>query len=209
MVDTDSVVAPARVALARRIRVVSWMSLAWMGVEGVVGVVAGLATGSIALLGYGLDSAVQALGSGVIVWRFTGARVDSPRAEARAQKLVATSFFLLAPYIAVEASRRLLAGEQAEGSWVGVALAVVGLVLMPIFGRIKRRLGAAALSAATTGEGAQHLICAALSAAILLGLLANVALGWWWADPLAALLLAAAAAYAGARTWRGRGASSC
>lgn len=191
--------------LAHQIRRVSWASLFWLGVEGVIAVTAGVATGSVALLGYGLDSAIRAAGSGVIIWRFTGARIDSATAEARAQKIVATSFFLLAPYIALAALTQLVSGQGPDGSWVGVGLAAVGMVLMPIFGRAKRRLGTGARSAATTGEGTQHLICAALSATILIGLLLNAGFGLWWADPLAALLLAAASLHAGTRTWRGLG----
>ncbi len=141
----------------------------------------------------------------MIIWRFTGVRIGSPVAEARAQKVVAASFFLLAPYIAVAAGSQLVAGVPPEGSWVGVGLAAVGIVLMPVFGRAKRRLGNAAGSAATAGEGRQHLLCAGLSATILAGLVLNAAFGLWWADPLAALLIAAASAHAGARTWRGRG----
>lgn len=191
--------------LAGRIRRVSWWSLSWLAVEGVVAAVAGLATGSVALLGYGLDSSVQSLGSGVIIWRFTGARIGSQPAETRAQKIVATSFFLLSPYIAVAATSQLIAGDPPEGSWVGVGLAVVGIVLMPVLGRAKRRLGTTAGSAATAGEGSQHLLCAALSATILVGLVLNAGFGLWWADPLAALLIAAASLLTGGRTWRGRG----
>jgi divalent metal cation (Fe/Co/Zn/Cd) transporter len=159
----------------------------------------------VALLRYGLDSAIQSLDSAVIVWRFTGQRITSEAAEARAQKIVAASFFLLAPYIAGAALHQLVVAERPEGSWVGLALASVGIVLMPIFGRAKRRLGAQARSAATSGEGSQHLICAALSGTILIGLLLNAVFGLWWADPLAALILAAASIRAGTRTWRGRG----
>ncbi len=191
-------------ALAPRIRRVSWASLVWLAVEGAVAIIAGVSTGSIALLGYGLDSAVQSLGSGVIVWRFTGRRIDSATAEQHAQKIVATSFFLLAPYLIVAALSQLLTATPPEGSWVGVALAVVGIVLMPLFGRAKRRLGVLAESAATAGEGAQHLICAGLSATILVGLFLNVAFGIWWADPIAALILAAVAVHTGTRTWRGQ-----
>ena len=191
--------------LARRIRRVSWASLVWLVVEGVVAIIAGLSTGSVALLGYGLDSAVQSFGSGVIVWRFTGRRIGSAGAEQRAQKIVATSFFLLAPYLIVAALAQLLTATAPEGSWIGVGLAAVGMVLMPLFGRAKRRLGVLAGSAATAGEGAQHLICAALSATILVGLFLNVAFGIWWADPLVALTLAAVAVHTGTRTWRGQG----
>ena len=136
-------------ALAPRIRRVSWASLVWLGLEGAVAIIAGASAGSVALLGYGLDSAVQSLGSSVIVWRFTGHRVTSTVAERRAQKIVATSFFLLAPYLTVAALSQLLTATPPEGSWVGVALAAVGIVLMPVFGRAKRRLGTLAQSAAT------------------------------------------------------------
>ena len=195
----------ALTTLAPRIRRVSWASLVWLAVEGVVAIIAGLSTGSVALLGYGLDSAVQSLGSGVIVWRFSGRRIGSTVAEQRAQKIVAMSFFLLAPYLIVAALSQLLTATPPQGSWVGVGLAAVGIVLMPLFGRAKRRLGALGGSAATVGEGAQHLICAALSATILVGLFLNVAFGIWWADPIAALILAAVAVHTGTRTWRGRG----
>jgi divalent metal cation (Fe/Co/Zn/Cd) transporter len=191
--------------LARKVRLVSWLSLAWMSIEGAVGVIAGIATNSIALLGYGLDSTIQGIGSLVIIWRFTGSRIDSARAERLAQKIVAITFFLLAPYIGAEALRRLITGEQAEGSWVGIVLALIGITLMPIFGRAKRRLGNELGSAATTGEGTQNLLCAALSLAILFGLAANLFLGLTWADPLVALILALAAARTGRNTWKGRG----
>jgi divalent metal cation (Fe/Co/Zn/Cd) transporter len=192
-------------AVACRIRRVSWSSLAWLGIEGVVATAAGIATGSVALLAYGLDSAIQSLGSGVIIWRFTGWRITSADAERRAQRVVAASFFLLAPYIAVAALAQLLTATPPRASWVGVALAAIGMILTPVFGRAKRRLGVEAGSAATRGEGSQHLICAALSATILTGLVLNATLGWWWADPVAALILAVASLGAGVRTWRGRG----
>ena len=191
--------------LARKVRLVSWLSLAWMTTEGVVGVIAGIATNSIALLGYSLDSTIQGIGSLVVIWRFTGSRIDSACAERLAQKIVAVTFFLLAPYIGVEALRHLITGEQAEGSWVGIVLALIGITLMPIFGRAKRRLGNQLGSAATTGEGTQNLLCAGLSLAILLGLAANLFLGLTWADPLVALVLAVAAVHTGLNTWKGRG----
>ena len=176
-----------------------------MSIEGIVGVTAGIATNSIALLGYGLDSTIQGLGSLVIIWRFTGTRTNSPHAERRAQKIVAVTFFLLAPYIGAEAIRRLITDEQAEGSWTGVVLALIGITLMPLFGRAKRRLGNQLGSAATTGEGTQNLLCAGLSLAILLGLAANLLLGLTWADPLVALILSVTAIHAGLNTWKGRG----
>jgi divalent metal cation (Fe/Co/Zn/Cd) transporter len=191
--------------VARHVRRVSWSSLVWLGIEGVVATAAGIVTGSVALLGYGLDSAIQSLGSGVIIWRFTGRRATSADAERRAQRVVAASFFLLTPYIAGAALAQLLSTVPPDASWAGVVLAATGMVLMPVFGRAKRRLGRRAGSAATSGEGSQHLICAALSGTILIGLALNAALGWWWADPVAALVLAVASLVTGVRTWRGRG----
>jgi divalent metal cation (Fe/Co/Zn/Cd) transporter len=155
------------------VRLVSALSVAWMGIEGAVGVTVGLDTGSIAVLGYGLDSAIQATGGLIVIWRFTGSRIDSDTAERRAQKIVAASFLLFAPYIAAEALRRLLGGDTGGGSWVGVLLATIGIVLMPIFGRAKQHLGAQLGSAATSAEGTQNLLCACLSIAILVGLSAE------------------------------------
>jgi divalent metal cation (Fe/Co/Zn/Cd) transporter len=189
--------------LVRRIKLLSWLSLLWMTTEGVVGVVAGIAANSIALIGYGLDSTLGGIGSLVIIWRFTGARVHSSTAEERAQKIVAITFFLLAPYIAAEAIRRLLTGDQAEGSWIGVGLAIVSIALMPYFGRAKKRLGNTLRSSATTGEGIQNILCGYLSLTILVGLGANVVFGLWWADPLVAIVVALAAVHAGVRTWGG------
>lgn len=201
--ETGAMVVGGRELLVRRIKMLSWLSLVWMTVEGVIGVTAGIAANSIALIGYGLDSTIAGVGSLIIIWRFTGARVESDAAEQRAQRVVAVTFFLLAPYIAIEAVRRLLGGSEAEGSWVGVALATVSVVLMPYFGRAKKRIGNQLRSSATAGEGIQNILCGYLSLAILVGLGANAVFGLWWADPLVALLVAMAAVQGGVRTWRG------
>ena len=117
---------------------------------------------------------------------------------------MAVTFFLIAPYIGVEAVRRLLTGNEAEGTWVGVGLAAVSIMLMPYFGYAKRRIGNRLQSSATAGEGIQNLLCGYLSLAILVGLGANAAFGIWWADPLVALVVALAAIHGGIRTWRGK-----
>jgi divalent metal cation (Fe/Co/Zn/Cd) transporter len=205
VLEARATLVAERELLVGRIKMLSWLSLAWMTVEGLIGVTAGIAANSIALIGYGLDSTIAGVGSLIIIWRFTGVRVDSASAELRAQKIVAVTFFLLAPYIAVEAVRRLLAGSEAEGSWVGVGLATVSVILMPYFGRAKKRLGRQLRSSATTGEGVQNILCGYLSLAILVGLGANAVFGLWWADPLVALVVATAAVHAGLRTWRGEG----
>jgi divalent metal cation (Fe/Co/Zn/Cd) transporter len=189
--------------LVRRVKLLSWLSLAWMTVEGAIGVTAGILANSIALIGYGLDSSIEGIASIVIIWRFTGDRLHSDNAESRAQKIVALSFFLLAPYIIVGALDRLLTGQKPHPSWVGIGLAIVSITLMPIFGRAKKRLGNQLQSAATAGEGTQNILCAYLSLAILIGLAANAVLGLWWADPLVALIVAIVALQTGISTWRG------
>jgi divalent metal cation (Fe/Co/Zn/Cd) transporter len=190
-------------ALVRRVKLISWLSLAWMTAEGAIGVTAGIIANSIALIGYGLDSTIEGLAAVVVIWRFTGDRIHSDEAEARAQKIVAATFFLLTPYIIVAAIQHLITGNKAEASWVGIALALVSITLMPQFGRIKKRLGNQLHSDATAGEGTQNILCAYLSLAILIGLGANALFGLWWADPLVALIVAVVALQAGIRTWRG------
>jgi divalent metal cation (Fe/Co/Zn/Cd) transporter len=188
---------------ARRARLLAWASLGWMTVEGAVGIAAGAVAGSIALVGFGIDSAIEGLASGIVIWRFTGARTLSESAERRAQRAVAVSFLLLAPYVAVESLHDLVNGSHPHTSWVGVALAASSIVLMPLLGRAKHRLGARLDSAATAGEGTQNVLCACLAAAVLVGLLGNTLLGAWWLDPVAGLLIAGVAAREGQELWRG------
>jgi divalent metal cation (Fe/Co/Zn/Cd) transporter len=189
--------------LAARARLLSWLSLGWMTVEGAVGVVAGFVAGSVALVGFGIDSAIEGLASVIVIWRFTGARTHSEAAERRAQQLVAVSFFLLAPYIAQEAIRNLAGTHRPETSWVGIGLSISSLIVMPVLGRAKQRLGVRLGSAATSGEGAQNLLCAYMAAGVLLGLVANAALGWWWLDPVIGLGIAVVAVQEGIEAWRG------
>jgi divalent metal cation (Fe/Co/Zn/Cd) transporter len=183
----------------------SWLSLAWMGAEGAIALTAGILAGSIALIGFGIDSGIEALASLVIVWRFTGSRLLSPAAEARAQKLVAIQFFLLAPYVTAEAVHMLVTGERPQTSWLGIWLAASSLVGMPVLGIAKRRLAETLDSVATRGEGTQNLLCAGLAAAVLVGLLGNALLGLWWLDPVAGLVIAAVALREGRASWRGEG----
>jgi divalent metal cation (Fe/Co/Zn/Cd) transporter len=188
---------------ARWARWLAWASLAWMTVEGAVGLTAGITAGSIALVGWALSSVVEGLASVIVIWRFTGARTLSATAEDRAQKAVAVSFWLLAPYVAVESVRDLLGQHRPEASPLGIALTISSLVLMPALGIAKQRLGARLGSGATAGEGAQNLLCAYLAAAVLAGLVANGLWGWWWVDPLAGLAVAAMAVREGREAWRG------
>jgi divalent metal cation (Fe/Co/Zn/Cd) transporter len=174
-----------------------------MAVEGIVAVAAGIVAGSIALIGFGLDSAIEGFASVVIVWRFTGWRTLSHRAEERAQKLVAIQFFLLAPYVAIESVRTLVEGGHADPSAVGIALAASSLVVMPWLGRAKQRIGSRMGSSATASEGKQNMLCAYLAAALLVGLLGNALLGAWWLDPVVGLFIAAVAVGEGRESWRG------
>jgi divalent metal cation (Fe/Co/Zn/Cd) transporter len=190
---------------ARRARRLASFSLAWLCFEGVATTTAGLLAGSIALVGNGLDSAVEGLASVIIVWRFSGARTLSTSSEQRAQRLVAVSFFLLAPYIAFEATRALAVEHHAETTWLGVGLSIGTLSICPWLGRAKLRLGEQLGSAATAGEGRQNLICAYLAAGVLVGLLANNLFGLWWLDPVVALSVAGLALWEGRRAWRGEG----
>jgi divalent metal cation (Fe/Co/Zn/Cd) transporter len=191
--------------LATRVKLLSWLSLGWMTIEGAVAIVAGIVAGSVALIGFGLDSAIEGLASGIIIWRFTGSRVFSHAAEQRAQKLVAIQFFILAPYVGFEATKALVTSEAPDVSWVGIGLATGSVILMPMLGIAKQRLADQMGSAATAGEGRQNMLCAYLAGALLVGLLGNALVGAWWLDPIVALLIAAVAVREGLEAWRGEG----
>jgi divalent metal cation (Fe/Co/Zn/Cd) transporter len=183
----------------------SWLSLVWMGLEGGIAIVAGVLAGSVALIGFGLDSAIEGVASVVIIWRFTGSRMLSDAAETRAQKLVAIQFFILAPYIAYEAISHLAGNEHAEVSVLGMALTASSLIGMPLLGRAKQRVALQLGSQATHGEGTQNLLCAYLAGAVFVGLAGNALFGAWWLDPIAALAIAGVAVREGLETWRGEG----
>ncbi len=200
---TASVGSPDYLRLARRARWLSWASLGYMALEGAVAIIAGIVAGSIALIGFGIDSMIEGFASVVIIWRFTGARTLSEAAERKAQKLVAIQFFVLAPYVAVEATRSLVNGDRPEESVVGIALAASSVVLMPLLGRTKQKIGSRMDSSATASEGKQNLLCAYLAAALLVGLLGNALFGAWWLDPVVALFIAYVAVKEGREAWRG------
>ncbi|MFI6819112.1 cation transporter [Nonomuraea sp. NPDC050328] len=189
---------------ARRARTLSVLTLAWLGVESVLGLAAGLSAHSVALIGWGLSALVEALASLIVVWRFSGGRLLSEQAEHRAQRAVAASFWLLAPYLVLHVWHDLEAGHRAATSALGIAVTVVSLVSMPGLGLAKRRLGRRLGSPATSGEGTQNLICAAAAAGVLAGQAAGAA-GWWWVDPAVALALAVVAVREGRRAWQGHG----
>ena len=188
---------------ARRARRLASVSLAWLCFEGAATTTAGLLAGSTALLANGLDGAIEGLASVIVVWRFSGSRTRSDNAERRAQQLVAASFFLLAPFVAFDATYALIVEHPAETTWLGVILSVATLCVCPWLGRDKLRLGEQLGSSATAGEGRQNLICAYLAAAVLVGLVANNLFGIWWLDPVVAAGTAGLAVGERRRAWRG------
>jgi hypothetical protein len=187
---------------AGQARWLAWASLGWMGVEGGAGVLAGIQAHSLGVVTWAASSFVEALASLIVVWRFTGHRTLSETSEARAQRWVAGSFFLLSPYFVVEAVRKLVSGEGADATVFAIALTSSAVVLMPALGWAKLRLGRRLGSGATAGEGVQNLMCAAQA---LMALVAVVGAGAGLAflDPLAALLIAAIALKEGVEGWRG------
>ncbi|OSC43087.1 cation transporter [Mycobacterium decipiens] len=186
---------------ARRL---AWVSLTVLLTEGAVGLWQGLAVGSVALTGWALGGGSEGLASAMVLWRFTGDRLWSATAERRAQRGVAVSFWLAAPYIAAESIRHLGGEHRAETSVIGIGLTAIALLLMPILGWANHTLGARLESEATAGEGTQNYLCAAQAAAVLLGLAITAAWpGGWWIDPAIGLAIAGIAVWQGIRTWRG------
>ena len=198
-----------RAALERRAKLLAWTGNSWHVVEFAIAVGAGIAAGSVALIGFGIDSVIEALAGGVIVWLFSGGRGSSHTAERRAQQLIAASYAILLLYIGIEATRDLFGSHHPEVSWVGIGLAAFTAPTMPLLARAKRKVGRKLNSSATVSEASQNMICAYLSIALLAGLLANALFGWWWADPIAALVIAAVAAKEGVDSWRGDSCDCC
>jgi divalent metal cation (Fe/Co/Zn/Cd) transporter len=194
-----------RAKLEGRARLLAWVGIAWHLVEFAIAIAAGVIAGSIALIGFGADSLIEALAGVVVVWLFTGSRLGSHAAERRAQQLIAVSFFMLAVYVGVEAVRTLVGGDHPQTSWVGIGLAAFTAVTMPLLARAKRRIGTRLSSSAAVKESSQTQLCAYLSIALLVGLGGNALFGWWWADPLAALAIAGVAVKEGRESWRGEG----
>ena len=186
--------------LRRRARQLAWATIAWNVLEAIVAVASGVVAGSIALIGFGVDSSIEVFAAGVVVWRLRG--LDEAR-ERRALRLIGASFFALAAFVTVEAARELVAGSDPDTSTVGIALAVASLVVMPLLALAKRRTGVALGSQTVVADARETTLCAYLSAILLGGLVLNATLGWGWADPVAALAIAGLAAREGTEAWRG------
>jgi divalent metal cation (Fe/Co/Zn/Cd) transporter len=188
--------------LRRRVRIIVAATIGYNVVEAAVALAAGVAASSSALIGFGLDSVVEVLSAAVIAWQFAGGRDHQDR-EHVALRLVAFSFFALAAVVTADALRTLLGAAEAQHSTVGIVLASVSLAVMPGLAWFERRTGRELGSASVVADSKQLLICSALSAVLLVGLVLNSALGWGWADPAAALVIAAVAAREGIAALRG------
>jgi divalent metal cation (Fe/Co/Zn/Cd) transporter len=195
--------ASERDRLVKLAKLLAWVGIGWHGIEATIAVAAGIAAGSIALIGFGADSLIESAAGFVLLWRFAASRSSSEDAERRAQKLIAISFYLLAAYVGMESLRSLFTGDRPDASWVGIGLSIFTLITMPPLAIAKARIGGKLNSSATRSEGQQNMLCAYLSAALLIGLGANAFFGLWWADPITALIIAGVAAKEGREAWRG------
>jgi divalent metal cation (Fe/Co/Zn/Cd) transporter len=198
-----------RRALARRARALTYLGLGWHVLEAAVAIGAGVVAGSVALIGFGADSVIEVGAGLVVLWLVTGGRVSSGDSERRAQRLIAASFVLLAAYVTIESAHDLVGGHHPATSWLGVGLAAITLAVMPPLAAAKRRVAAALESSAVASESRQTILCAYLSAALLIGLLANAIVGWWWADPIGALLIGAVALREARDAWHGGSCTCC
>jgi divalent metal cation (Fe/Co/Zn/Cd) transporter len=179
----------------------SLLSIGWMTVEAVAAIVTALIAGSVALLGFGLDSLIELASASTILWLYTGSRRSSDAAERRAQQLIAICFAALALYLAFDAIGTLAGGRHPDTSWLGVAVAAGAIVVMPLLARAKGRVATQLGSPATAGDAAQSWLCVIAAAAVLLSILVNAAWGWWWLDPIAGLGIAGLAVREGRKAW--------
>lgn len=198
---TATVLPDRRAVLRRRIRIVVAITITWNVVEAIVTLIAGAAASSAALIGFGLDSIVEVLSAAAVAWQF--AAPDPERRERTALRIIACSFFALAAYVSIDAVLSLTGFRDPEQSPVGIAIAALSLLVMPVLSWFERRTGTELGSATAVADAKQTLICAYLSAAVLVGLLANSLFGWTWADGVAALVIAAFAVREGVSAWKG------
>ena len=196
----------------RRGRRLAWFTIAWNSIEGITGIVAGITAGSVALVGFGADSYVEVFAGAVIVWRLAQERHGrevSAIAERRAVRLIAGTFLALAAGVGIESVRKLATGQHPDESILGIGLAIVSLIVMPLLARAKRRVGAELDSRAVTADATETTLCVYLSAILLVGLVLNATLGWWWADPLAGLGIVFIAGREGIEHWRAEEIDDC
>ena len=198
---TATITTARQVVLRRRIRLLVTATITYNAIEAAVALTAGTIASSVALIGFGLDSVIEVSSAAAVAWQFAGS--DPQRRERTALRAIAWSFFALAAYVTVEALRALLGIGEAERSTVGIVLVALSVVVMPFLSMAQRWTGLELGSASAIADSKQTLLCTYLSAAVLVGLVLNGALGWWWADPAAGLVLAVLAVGEGRAAWRG------
>ena len=202
----DPVDPEQRRRLGRRAQLLAATSVTYNTFEAIIAISAGLVAGSVALVGFGLDSVVEVSSGLIILWQFRH-RLPETR-ERQALRMLAISFFALATYVGFESARALITGSTPDTSPVGIGLAVASLIVMPLISTAQRRTGKALGSNAVVADGTQTLLCTYLSAVLLIGLILNATFGWGWADPLAGLVIAGVAVREGIQTWKGEGCCS-
>jgi cation diffusion facilitator family transporter len=183
-----------RARLQRRGVLLEWFTVTWNVFEASVAITAGVVAGSVALVGFGIDSGIEVVAASALLWRFRQARTDATEeehgaAERRALYVISGTFFVLAAYIAFEGVSALVSHEEPDTSTVGLALAIVSLVVMPTLAFAKQRTGRALGSRALEADAVETWVCAYLSLALLAGVGLHSAFGWWWADPVGALAM--------------------
>lgn len=189
-----------RRTLEHRARWLAWITIGWNVIEAVVAIGAGVVAGSLALVGFGIDSSIEVFAALVVLWRLRG--VDEER-EQRALKLIAVSFFALGAYVTIEAARDLIGDSDAATSAAGIGIAIASLLVMPALAVAKKRTGIALNNRTVIADAAETKLCAYLSVILLVGLVLDATLDWWWADPVAALGIAALAVREGREAWTG------
>jgi divalent metal cation (Fe/Co/Zn/Cd) transporter len=200
-VTTPTLTLVDRRRLGRRAQLLAAASVSYNLVEAIIAITAGVVAGSVALIGFGLDSLVEMSSGLIILWQF---RHPVPESRERlALRLIGLSFFALAAYVMVESTRSLIGGGDPAPSPVGIGLAILSLLIMPVLSWAQRRTGRALGSSSVVADSTQTLLCTYLSGVLLAGLLLNALFGWGWADPIAGLIIAAVAVKEGVEAWRG------
>ncbi|WP_347124868.1 cation transporter [Microbacterium sp. SY138] len=198
---TATATAARRDTLHRRIRLIVGITIGYNLIEAVIAIAAGSVASSAALIGFGLDSTIEVLSAAAVAWQFT--RRDPERWEKPTLRVIAVAFFALALYVTATSVAALVTTERPEHSTIGIALTAVSVAVMPFLSLAERRAGKELGSATAVADSKQTLICTYLSAAVLIGLIANSLLGWWWADAVAGLVIAAFAVREGIEAWKG------
>jgi divalent metal cation (Fe/Co/Zn/Cd) transporter len=200
-----------RSAVVARGRRLEYLTIAWNGFEAAVALISGVIAGSVALIGFGLDSVIETTSAVILLWRLRSDRKaeQRERSEHVARRLVGGCFLLLAAYVALESVRALWTREHAARSIAGILIAIAAVIVMPLLARAKRRVAVELGSRAMHSDSRQADFCAYLSAILLAGLLLNTLFGWWWADPVAALVMVPIIAREGLQGLRGRACDDC